>query len=106
MVALEPQGCSAMGNTDQQIEQIASRPSLILFVDHLDAPQQIGPSWMLAYQDCQKFAARIKIAHGRADLVRLPERGIFGNSHMMMQDRNNAQIANLIIKWLEKLDNL
>jgi hypothetical protein len=27
--------------------------------------------------------------------------GIHGNSHMIMQDRNNLQIADLILKWIE-----
>ena len=30
----------------------------------------------------------------------LPLIGIRGNSHMMMQDRNNAEIAEVIQKWL------
>jgi hypothetical protein len=29
------------------------------------------------------------------------ERGIRGNSHMIMQDRNNLQIADLILKWID-----
>jgi hypothetical protein len=31
----------------------------------------------------------------------LPEHGIFGNSHMMMLDRNNEQIAERIMDWIE-----
>ncbi len=27
--------------------------------------------------------------------------GIKGNSHMMMMDKNNAEVAGLIQKWLE-----
>jgi len=30
-----------------------------------------------------------------------PERGIRGNSHMIMQDRNNLQIADLILQWID-----
>ena len=29
-----------------------------------------------------------------------PEVGIKGNSHMLMQDKNNAEIADVIQKWL------
>ncbi len=35
---------------------------------------------------------------GRADL---PQAGIKGNSHMIMMDKNNAEVAGLIQKWLE-----
>jgi hypothetical protein len=29
------------------------------------------------------------------------ESGIRGNSHMIMQDKNNLQIADLILKWID-----
>ncbi|MEN3382186.1 MAG: hypothetical protein V7608_2230, partial [Hyphomicrobiales bacterium] len=37
---------------------------------------------------------------GSVDWINLPEIGIKGNSHMMMQDKNNAAIAEVIQKWL------
>ncbi len=30
------------------------------------------------------------------------ESGIRGNSHMIMQDKNNLQIADLILKWIDE----
>ena len=30
------------------------------------------------------------------------DRGIHGNSHMIMQDKNNLQIADLILKWIDE----
>jgi hypothetical protein len=30
----------------------------------------------------------------------LPDIGINGNSHMLMQEKNNAEIADVIQKWL------
>jgi hypothetical protein len=33
----------------------------------------------------------------------LPERGMKGNSHMMMMDHNSDQIADLVATWLERL---
>jgi hypothetical protein len=33
-------------------------------------------------------------------MVMLPDIGIKGNSHMLMQDKNNAEIAEVIQKWL------
>jgi hypothetical protein len=29
-----------------------------------------------------------------------PDLGIRGNSHMLMQDRNSLQIADLILQWI------
>jgi hypothetical protein len=37
----------------------------------------------------------------RAEMLAPPGRGIRGNSHMIMQDKNNLQIADLILRWIE-----
>lgn len=34
------------------------------------------------------------------DWINLPEIGIKGNSHMVMQDKNSAEVAAVIQKWL------
>jgi hypothetical protein len=31
-----------------------------------------------------------------------PDLGIFGNTHMLMQDENNLQLADLILKWIDQ----
>jgi hypothetical protein len=46
------------------------------------------------------YAEAARAAGGKVDAVNLPEVGIKGNSHMMMMDKNNAQVADLIHKWL------
>ena len=33
-------------------------------------------------------------------MIDLPAIGIRGNSHMLMQDKNNGEIADVIQKWL------
>ena len=32
--------------------------------------------------------------------VQLPEVGLHGNTHMMMQDKNNLEVADYIIGWI------
>jgi len=34
--------------------------------------------------------------------MHLPKVGIRGNSHMLMQDRNNLHLADLILDWIDK----
>jgi len=34
------------------------------------------------------------------DVVQLPDVGIKGNSHMLIMDKNNGEIADLIQKWM------
>ena len=47
------------------------------------------------------YAGVLKSAGGSIDVVDLPDAGIKGNSHMMMMDKNNGQVASLIQNWLE-----
>ena len=47
------------------------------------------------------FADAMKAAGGSVDVVDLPKAGVHGNSHMMMMDKNNIEVATLIQNWLE-----
>ena len=45
----------------------------------------------------------LSIAEGaKSQVFRLPEMGIYGNDHMMFQDLNNAQIADLVEDWIKR----
>jgi hypothetical protein len=44
----------------------------------------------------------VKPAGGQAEMLNPPDRGIHGNSHMIMQDKNNLQIADLILQWIDQ----
>jgi hypothetical protein len=56
--------------------------------------------WAPAVASCRGTADRIRAAGGTARNLVLPDFGIFGNSHMMMLDKNNDQIAGVIVDWL------
>jgi len=49
---------------------------------------------------CAQAVNMIKGGGGRATFLLLPEAGIPGNSHMLMMDKNNLQIAELLRKWI------
>ena len=49
----------------------------------------------------EQFVAAINRHGGDATLVHLPEIGIKGNSHFLMQERNNAEIMELALAWLK-----
>ena len=44
----------------------------------------------------------MKKAGGDAEMMHLPKMGIKGNSHMLMQDRNNLDLADLLLEWIDK----
>jgi hypothetical protein len=91
MVQLE-MGCFS-NLTDEQVRTLAQVPMLFVAGDHFNQPQPAP--------DCNAEMARVKAAGGDVTFISLPDLGMHGNSHMFMQDRNNLQIADIIIKWVQ-----
>ncbi|HLI85657.1 MAG TPA: hypothetical protein VKV17_17210 [Bryobacteraceae bacterium] len=85
----------------EQIAALAKIPTLVMFGDHLDDVQGGPANWATSFAGCRKFVDQVKAAGGDAEMMHLPEMGIRGNSHMLMQDKNNLQLADLILGWLD-----
>jgi pimeloyl-ACP methyl ester carboxylesterase len=103
LVLVEP-GIFPNRYTDEQVKTLATVPILVVFGDHRDTPTGIGsrPSWQLSFDGCQELISRLKAAGGQAQMLDPAQRGIKGNSHMIMQDKNHLQIADLILKWIDE----
>jgi pimeloyl-ACP methyl ester carboxylesterase len=71
-------------------------PVLMMFGDYVDQ----HPRWAAFKKIDTEYGNAIKAAGGTVDWINLPDIGIKGNGHMMMQDKNNAQIAEVIQRWL------
>jgi pimeloyl-ACP methyl ester carboxylesterase len=103
LILVEPGLCRATQFTDQQIATLATKPILVVFGDHLDVPTGMpGFSWQNAYDDCKAFVERVNAANGAAEMLYPPDLGIRGNSHVLMMDKNNLQIADLILQWIDR----
>jgi pimeloyl-ACP methyl ester carboxylesterase len=107
MVIIEPGGC--MGGlvpnyTDQQIAQLAKIPTLVVFGDNVgqDTGTPLTFLWQDSFNGCKAFIARLNAAGGNAQMLWPPALGIYGNSHMIMQDTNNRQIGDMILGWIER----
>ena len=50
----------------------------------------------------KQFVEAVNRHGGDATLVHLPEIGIKGNSHFLMQEKNNDEIMKLALAWLKK----
>jgi len=102
LVLVEPGSCPATYTADQ-IKALATMPILIVFGDHRDNPTGMPtlPTWQARFEICQTLIGRIKSAGGQAQMLSPAETGIHGNSHMIMQDKNNLQIADLILQWID-----
>ena len=102
LVLVEPGRCPA-DYTDDQIETLATLPILVVFGDHRDSSTGIGtePFWQISFDSCQALIGRLKAAGGQAQMLAPPEqRSLRGTSHMIMQDKNNLQVADLILQWI------
>jgi pimeloyl-ACP methyl ester carboxylesterase len=73
-------------------------PTLMVFGDYTEG--STGPNGDERRNVCNASATAINAAGGTAKFMLLPALGIKGNSHMLMMDKNNIQIADLIIGWL------
>lgn len=103
LVLVEPGACPAT-YTDDQIKTLASVPLLVVFGDHRTNPTGLAtlPTWQERFDACQALIGRLKAAGGQAQMLDPTERGIRGNTHMIMQDKNNLQIADLLLQWLDE----
>lgn len=103
IVMVEPGTCNGKVHTDDEIARLAKTPIFILFGDHLSSPTKLpGQSWQDRFNDCKAFKARVDAAKGDVRLMTTVDAGVRGNSHMMMMDRNNLQIADLILAWIDE----
>jgi len=96
LVAIEPAACPDPAKDD--LAPYKDLPILVLFGDYVDQ----SPRWAPRLKLCRAFVAAANAAGGRAELILLPEIGIHGNSHMLMQDKNSLDIADWLSGWLEK----
>jgi hypothetical protein len=87
--------------TPEQITTLSKIPILIMFGDHLGDVQGGPANWATSYDSCEKFVQQVKEGGGDAEMMHLPKLGIKGNSHMLMQDKNNLDLADLILTWID-----
>jgi pimeloyl-ACP methyl ester carboxylesterase len=76
----------------------AKVPLLSVWGDYSEGA--VGPNGDERRNGCVATAAAVKSAGGTAKFLLLPEAGHKGNSHMMMIDKNNLAVADLIIGWI------
>lgn len=87
---------SASAGNPATAEALRDVPVLMVFGDNVD----LHPRW-IAYRKLDlDYAAAVRAAGGKVDVINLPDVGIMGNSHMVMMDRNNGAVADVIQKWL------
>ena len=96
---VEPGTCPA-NYTAEQIATLAKMPILVVFGDYRDTPTGM-PSLPTGRPVSRPVRPDCRSGGWRAGADAQPGRDRRrGNSHMIMQDKNNLQVADLILKWL------
>jgi pimeloyl-ACP methyl ester carboxylesterase len=91
MISVEP--ATSGGGTPAAVKDM---PLLLVYGDYIDQ----DPRWVAYRKAALAYADAMREAGGKIEVVSLPERGIKGNSHMMMMDKNNQAVLDVIAKWL------
>ena len=94
LIAVEPAGHGDL----KQAAVLKDIPILAIYGDNI----ALDSRWPQIRKNGVDFLSEIWRLGGKVNIVDLPEVGIRGNSHMLMMDRNNLQVATLIQEWLEK----
>ena len=105
IIAVEPGVAPEVGSDTYKKFVAAKIPMLFLFGDYIEnGPEDIQSTgfWKMVLNQCRDFAKQYKADGGDATVIYLPDENILGNSHFMFQEKNNAEIADLITGWLEK----
>jgi hypothetical protein len=95
IVAIEPAACPAA--TDG-MGPYTKMPILVLFGDYVD----LSPRWAARLKTCREFVQVVNKSGGHAELVALPDVGLHGNSHMLMQDKNSLEVADWLLAWIDR----
>jgi pimeloyl-ACP methyl ester carboxylesterase len=92
LVLVEP---AAVGDA-AKVAALRNIPVLMVYGDYIAQDSR----WPTIRANGVRFAEAVRAAGGSVDVVDLPERGIRGNSHMVMMDRNGDEVAALAQDWL------
>ena len=95
LIELEPIGCRGR-YADADLPALARVPFLSVFGDYLK-----GTMWQPFADECRELAEKLAAAGGTARHLVLAELGITGNSHMLMMENNNLELAELLVQWID-----
>ena len=90
----------------EQYKRLTQIPIVLYFGDYIpETPSKnLGDeNWRVRLQMARKFVETLNRHGGHATLVELPKIGIRGNSHFLMQELNNGQLADLLDEWLKTI---
>ncbi len=95
LISVEPGACP---DANADVTPYLRTPILVVWGDYVPG----APRWAPRLVNCRAFVAKVTAAGGRAEQLVLPDVGIRGNSHMLMQDDNSLEIAGMLVDWINR----
>jgi len=83
--------------------QLTQVPIIIFYGDNIPTqkdPDPILDTWRIRVDLASQWVNLINKKHGHASLIKLPDKGIHGNTHFPFSDLNNQDIAKQVMKFL------
>jgi pimeloyl-ACP methyl ester carboxylesterase len=92
IVAIEPAGFG----DPAKAAALAAVPIAAVYGDFIDQDAR----WPAIKGNGLRYLEAIRAAGGSTEAIDLPQIGIRGNSHLPMLDKNNAEVAEIVNRWL------
>lgn len=89
----------------EDFNKLIQKPIVMYFGDFIgkEVSNELGKeNWRTRLALGKLFVETVNRHGGDATLVELPEIGIYGNTHFLMSDLNNVEIADQLSKWLQE----
>ncbi len=89
----------------EDFKKLTQIPIILYFGDNIgkEVTNELGAeNWRIRLALGRLFVETINRYGGDATLVELPQIGIYGNTHFLMSDLNNIEIADLLSDWMKE----
>lgn len=89
----------------EEFKKLTKVPIVVYYGDYIPKEETKAYSlnfWRNVLATARQWAKVVNAHGGDATIVYLPDTGIKGNTHFIMSDLNNAEIAALIAKWIKE----
>lgn len=102
-----PFPASGMEVSDEEFQKLLKIPMVVYFGDNI----KTGPepdshwgldNWRVRLNMAKKWETVMNAHGGDVQVVYLPDIGIKGNTHFMMADLNNQEVADTMEKWMQE----
>lgn len=84
--------------SEEEFARFTTIPIQLVWGDNIDK----APNWTSAFELAKQFAVEVNARGGQVEILRLPDAGLRGNTHIPFADLNNAEVASLLFDWFER----